>query len=195
MLFFLRIEGDILKANIAYISCVANYLPAIFARCIIYTHHMIDAVTAMDNHSIYLNWFHWLLLLLWGGGDSRTRTGDPLLAKQMLSQLSYIPILYGIKPKSTPPFDVPHTNTSMLRIASISLALRYSRNEHRSHWRREPVLNRHYSLQCYVLPVKLPRQKAPPKNRRRQNSFNLLHLISATLGLGLVSCFFHSRAS
>ena len=40
MLFVFRIEGDILKANIAYISCVANYLPAIFARCIIYTHHI-----------------------------------------------------------------------------------------------------------------------------------------------------------
>jgi hypothetical protein len=25
------------------------------------------------------------------GGDDRTRTGDPLLAKQVLSQLSYIP--------------------------------------------------------------------------------------------------------
>ena len=29
------------------------------------------------------------------GGDSRDRTGDPLLAKQVLSQLSYIPISPG----------------------------------------------------------------------------------------------------
>jgi hypothetical protein len=27
------------------------------------------------------------------GGDDRIRTGDPLLAKQVLSQLSYIPAL------------------------------------------------------------------------------------------------------
>ena len=28
------------------------------------------------------------------GGDSRDRTGDLLLARQALSQLSYIPVLY-----------------------------------------------------------------------------------------------------
>ena len=36
------------------------------------------------------------------GGDDRSRTGDPLLAKQVLSQLSYIPALMvglpGIEP-------------------------------------------------------------------------------------------------
>ena len=31
--------------------------------------------------------------LLWDGGDSRDRTGDLLLARQALSQLSYIPKL------------------------------------------------------------------------------------------------------
>ena len=30
-------------------------------------------------------------LLFTPGGDDRIRTGDPLLAKQVLSQLSYIP--------------------------------------------------------------------------------------------------------
>ncbi len=30
--------------------------------------------------------------LLAPGGDDRSRTGDPLLAKQVLSQLSYIPL-------------------------------------------------------------------------------------------------------
>ena len=29
------------------------------------------------------------------GGDNRDRTDDPLLAKQVLSQLSYTPILFG----------------------------------------------------------------------------------------------------
>ena len=32
--------------------------------------------------------------LLAPGGDDRSRTGDPLLAKQVLSQLSYIPLSY-----------------------------------------------------------------------------------------------------
>ena len=32
-------------------------------------------------------------MLLWDGGDSRDRTGDLLLARQALSQLSYIPVL------------------------------------------------------------------------------------------------------
>ena len=32
-------------------------------------------------------------MLLWDGGDSRDRTGDLLLARQALSQLSYIPQL------------------------------------------------------------------------------------------------------
>ena len=31
-------------------------------------------------------------MLLWDGGDSRDRTGDLLLARQALSQLSYIPV-------------------------------------------------------------------------------------------------------
>ena len=30
-----------------------------------------------------------------GGGDNRARTDDPLLAKQVLSQLSYTPISQG----------------------------------------------------------------------------------------------------
>ena len=33
------------------------------------------------------------------GGDDRDRTGDPLLAKQVLSQLSYVP-LTGTSPQS-----------------------------------------------------------------------------------------------
>ena len=42
------------------------------------------------------------------GGDERDRTDDPLLAKQVLSQLSYIPILVG-SPGSFPrsPFRTP----------------------------------------------------------------------------------------
>ena len=36
----------------------------------------------------------------WGGGDKRDRTADPLLAKQVLSQLSYTPtfISKGVRP-------------------------------------------------------------------------------------------------
>ena len=30
-----------------------------------------------------------------GGGDEETRTPDPLLAKEMLCQLSYVPVLGG----------------------------------------------------------------------------------------------------
>ena len=33
-----------------------------------------------------------MLKLIPNGGDSRTRTDDPLLAKQVLSQLSYTPM-------------------------------------------------------------------------------------------------------
>ena len=35
-----------------------------------------------------------LIALSAPGGDDRSRTGDPLLAKQVLSQLSYIPNIY-----------------------------------------------------------------------------------------------------
>ena len=37
------------------------------------------------------------------GGDDRSRTGDPLLAKQVLSQLSYIPLSYISKAPSGGP--------------------------------------------------------------------------------------------
>ncbi len=36
----------------------------------------------------------WLYRVSAPGGDDRSRTGDPLLAKQVLSQLSYIPLSY-----------------------------------------------------------------------------------------------------
>ena len=34
---------------------------------------------------------------LWTNGDKGIRTLDPLLARQVLSQLSYIPFYYGVK--------------------------------------------------------------------------------------------------
>jgi hypothetical protein len=34
------------------------------------------------------------------GGDERTRTADPLLAKQVLYQLSYVPLLTCVKSQS-----------------------------------------------------------------------------------------------
>ena len=42
----------------------------------------------------------WLFLL---GGDSRDRTGDLLLARQALSQLSYIPAIFFPQPSSPAP--------------------------------------------------------------------------------------------
>ena len=39
------------------------------------------------------------------GGDDRTRTDDPLRAKQVLSQLSYIPSLLRFLNKGGRPFD------------------------------------------------------------------------------------------
>ena len=39
-----------------------------------------------------------------GGGDERDRTDDPLLAKQVLSQLSYTPVAILFK-GSVAPFD------------------------------------------------------------------------------------------
>ena len=37
-----------------------------------------------------------LIALSAPGGDDRSRTGDPLLAKQVLSQLSYIPACHPV---------------------------------------------------------------------------------------------------
>ena len=36
-----------------------------------------------------------ILVMVWSGGDERNRTADPLLAKQVLSQLSYTPKVYA----------------------------------------------------------------------------------------------------
>ena len=41
-----------------------------------------------------------------GGGDNRARTDDPLLAKQVLSQLSYTPTIEGGGPKWTRTTDL-----------------------------------------------------------------------------------------
>ena len=40
------------------------------------------------------------------GGDEQNRTVDPLLARQVLSQLSYAPVL-GLYPWVSPPFEDP----------------------------------------------------------------------------------------
>ena len=82
------------------------------------------------------------LLLIKYGGDSRVRTGDLLLARQALSQLSYIPISNcGLQPKSTTPPDAPHIHTSELRIAQINSELRYPEYGHRSLWWKRLDLN------------------------------------------------------
>ena len=63
--------------------------------------------------SLELNWIFFVEALGWylceakkfnlnqNGGDMRDRTADPLLAKQVLSQLSYTPISYHEKITTT----------------------------------------------------------------------------------------------
>ena len=48
---------------------------------------MLDSKPDLDQHLLVA-----MLAAVFGGAD-RDRTGDPLLAKQVLSQLSYSPIL------------------------------------------------------------------------------------------------------
>ena len=50
-----------------------------------------------------------------GDGDDRDRTGDPLLAKQVLSQLSYAPNLepHSAKQGQSPAATWPHTPTAL----------------------------------------------------------------------------------
>ena len=53
---------------------------------------------ARSNHLSYapLSWFFLAVPLMYLGGDDGNRTHDPLLAGQVLSQLSYTPIGLGI---------------------------------------------------------------------------------------------------
>jgi hypothetical protein len=55
-----------------------------------YTSHLVAALRCQ---------FHIRLLLpvVWHGGDNEIRTHDPLLARQVLSQLSYTPIYIYLK--------------------------------------------------------------------------------------------------
>ena len=46
----------------------------------------------MDKHSVFMLIHEFFFQVLSIGGASRDRTDDPLLAKQVLSQLSYGPI-------------------------------------------------------------------------------------------------------
>ena len=45
-----------------------------------------------------------------GGGDEETRTPDPLLAKEMLCQLSYVPVLVGVREVVGAPGLEPETS-------------------------------------------------------------------------------------
>ena len=55
---------------------------------------------------IFLEAVSWLVSFLPFGGDNRDRTDDPLLAKQVLSQLSYTPVAFlfskvqSVKPRN-----------------------------------------------------------------------------------------------
>ena len=51
------------------------------------------------------------------GGDNRARTDDPLLAKQVLSQLSYTPILKVVGPSGLEP---PTSRLSVVRSSQLS---------------------------------------------------------------------------
>ena len=46
---------------------------------------------------MFLEAVSWLVSFLPFGGDNRDRTDDPLLAKQVLSQLSYTPVAIKLK--------------------------------------------------------------------------------------------------
>ena len=54
-----------------------------------------------SNHLSYAP-FYSLIPRSLGGGDEEDRTPDPLLAKQVLSQLSYTPIFWEITPRYSP---------------------------------------------------------------------------------------------
>ena len=49
---------------------------------------------------IFGGFLHLSLFLIGSGGDERDRTDDPLLAKQVLSQLSYTPVYPGLHLKN-----------------------------------------------------------------------------------------------
>ena len=51
------------------------------------------------------------------GGDNRARTDDPLLAKQVLSQLSYTPVLKVVGPSGLEP---PTSRLSVVRSSQLS---------------------------------------------------------------------------
>ena len=62
--------------------------------------------------------------LLWDGGDSRDRTGDLLLARQALSQLSYIPKLSSFFPQASSPAPSKLNNESPLRLRAAPACFR-----------------------------------------------------------------------
>ena len=47
------------------------------------------------------------------GGDERDRTDDPLLAKQVLSQLSYTPVFIGSFPILKGPYEPQKLNNDL----------------------------------------------------------------------------------
>ena len=64
------------------------------------------------------------------GGDERVRTDDPLLAKQVLSQLSYTPIngskLCGVLSTPTEPQKLNNDSRKVLRFTYLrTLTLKY----------------------------------------------------------------------
>ena len=72
------------------------------------------------------------------GGDEQNRTVDPLLARQVLSQLSYAPVL-GLCRWASPPFEV-----SLFRgpskLNSVKLTKKLPQHLFRSTWMIEPSI-------------------------------------------------------
>ena len=58
------------------------------------SNHLSYKPMSLIGFSVFPNLFHTDFSVY--GGDKRDRTADPLLAKQVLSQLSYIPISLGL---------------------------------------------------------------------------------------------------
>ena len=59
-------------------------------------------------------------MLLWDGGDSRDRTGDLLLARQALSQLSYTPGYRCFLVVGPSGLEPPTSRLSVVRSSQLS---------------------------------------------------------------------------
>ena len=66
-----------------------------------------------------------IILTVNGNGDGEIRTLDPLLARQVLSQLSYAPILMGLSGLEPPTSRLSGVRSNRLSYKPINLASTY----------------------------------------------------------------------